>query len=204
MKKLIALTIALLLAGVGCGPVPATPTPPPQTQPAADTTITQPPEQAETTTTVDTPASQTESAAVAPPASGTVKIFFVALNDNGAAGKMIGCGDSVVGVEQAIDPPGTDPLVAALSALLKQKSDYYGGSGLYNSLSASNLQIKKISAVKGVYTVEFTGTMSLGGACDDPRFYNQIMETIQQFPEVKHAEVLINDKKLEDIVSEKG
>ena len=67
-----------------------------------------------------------------------------------------------------------------------------------------NLQIKKISAVNGVYTVELSGAVSLGGSCDDPRFYSQIMETIQQFPTVKKAEVFINGKKLEDVVSEKG
>ncbi|MBI5729152.1 MAG: DUF3298 domain-containing protein [Candidatus Magasanikbacteria bacterium] len=153
------------------------------------------------TPTQPAPAAATEATT---PANSSVKIFFVAMNDNGKSGKLIGCGDSVVGVEQIIDPPESDPLVAALTALFKEKNNYYGESGLYNSLSSSRLRIKKISAVNGAYTIELSGTVSLGGTCDDPRFYSQIMETIGQFPTVKKAEVFINNKKLEDIISGKG
>lgn len=91
----------------------------------------------------------------------------------------------------------------ALSALLAEKNQYYGQSGLYNSLAASNLQVKKITYVNGAYTVKLTGTIGLGGSCDSPRVYSQIMETVLQFPEVKTATVFIDDKKLEDALSTK-
>ncbi len=184
MKKLILLGAGLLLLGAGCGPSriitadPVTPNPPNSSPPVA-----------------------TEAPA---PAASRIKIFFVALSDNGKSGKAIGCGDSIVGVERAVSSPENDLVAAALAALFQEKNAYYGESGLYNSLAGSNLQIKKISAVNGVYTVELSGAVSLGGSCDDPRFYSQIMETIQQFPTVKKAEVFINGKKLEDVVSEKG
>lgn len=56
---------------------------------------------------------------------------------------------------------------------------------------------------QGLAIVRLSGTYLLGGVCDDPRFEAQIKETVAQFPQVKKVQVLINDKPLEEILSEK-
>lgn len=209
MKKFAILSTALLLTGLGCGPYQITTMPPAAPAPVAENTPTTPPPTEQTEVVATPPDAATVMTAPTAPTgvvskTGRAKIFFVAVDDNGKAGKMIGCGDSIVGVENIIDPPGADPLVATLTTLFQVNDDYYGESGLYNSLYDSRLQVKKITAANGLYTVELGGTMSLGGSCDEPRFYSQIMETIQQFGEIKKAEVFINNKKLEDLVSGRG
>ncbi|MCZ7671824.1 MAG: hypothetical protein M5U34_34180 [Chloroflexi bacterium] len=55
----------------------------------------------------------------------SAEIFLIALEDNGQSGQMIGCNDSVVPVEIAIEPTHA-PLTAALEQLLHPESEYYG------------------------------------------------------------------------------
>lgn len=131
-----------------------------------------------------------------------VKIFLIALNDNGTLGKKVGCGDSVVGVDKPI-PPTTAPLKAALDQLLAVKSKNYGQSGLYNSLYQSNLKVDSVSITDNVATIKLSGTTALGGECDDPRFKAQIEETALQFPTVTQADILINNKPIDQVITTK-
>lgn len=133
----------------------------------------------------------------------TVKLYFVALNDNGKAGKMIGCQDSVVAVNRAI-PETSAPLTAALTQLLSIRTQYYGQSGLYNALYQSNLKVAGVSITSGKATINLTGTYALGGVCDGPRFVAQIQETALQFPTVQQVVVFINGKPLDQVLSGKG
>lgn len=136
--------------------------------------------------------------------SNLVKVFYVALEDDGENGKAIGCGDSVIAVHKDI-PATTTPLIAALSLLLNNKNSVVVSSSsvgdLSNALYSSNLKIKNIKMNEGTTTIELSGSLSLGGECDSPRIEAQLVETAMQFAKVKKAEFFINGKSLESVLS---
>ena len=132
----------------------------------------------------------------------TVKIFLIALEDNGQSGTSVGCGDSAVAVTVVISRT-QGVLKAALEELLSIKEQYYGESGLYNALYQSDLQLKSVVIDQGKAIIHLTGTVMLGGVCDSPRFEAQIEETALQFSTVSNVEVFINDIPLEDVLSQK-
>ncbi len=132
-----------------------------------------------------------------------VKIYLIALNDNGKSGKATGCGDSVVAIQRDILPT-TAPLRASLEQLFASKDQYYGQSKLYNALYQSNLLIDYIEVNKGgIASIELAGSYKLGGVCDGPRFVSQIQQTVLQFKTITSANILVNGKPLEQIASEK-
>ena len=109
-----------------------------------------------------------------------VNIFLIALEDNGASGPAVGCGDSAVAVQ--VEIPNTQGVLrAAMEALLSIKTQYYGESGLYNALYQSDLQV--------------------GGECDAPRIQAQLEQTVRQFPTITDVVIYINDKLLQDVLS---
>lgn len=129
-----------------------------------------------------------------------VNIYLIALEDNGISGKLVGCGDSVIPVQVDIQPT-QGVLRAALEALISTKDKYYGESGLYNSLYQSNLQLAGVT-IEGVKAIiHLTGSLILGGVCDNPRVEAQIEETALQFSTVKDVSVFVNDKPLEEVLS---
>ena len=130
-----------------------------------------------------------------------VGIGLIALEDNGASGKAIGCNDSVVLVEQEV-PYTVATLSAALSALLSVDESTHTQSGLYNALANSSLAIDELEIEDGVATLELTGSLSLGGVCDNPRVEAQLEETMLQFETVDEAVILINGEPLEEALSQ--
>lgn len=197
MKRFTLAVVSLLLFGGGCQmPFSKEPTARPLVTKSQEKLV----EQTELAPVEEKPV---EKPAAEPAKTGTIKIFMVALDDNGKSGKVIGCGDSVVPVNVII-PQTTAPLTAAIKELLKVKTQYYGQSGLYNSLFQSNLLVSNVVIVNGVATISLTGTHALGGTCDAPRFEAQLKETALQFPTVKSVEILIDGKKLEDVLSSRG
>jgi spore germination protein GerM len=133
----------------------------------------------------------------------TVKAYFIARNDGGALGPKIGCGDSAVAVNRIL-PYTTSPLTAAMKELLSIHDEFYGQSGLYNALHSSRLQVSSVTLVGGVATIRLTGTTSLGGECDDPRFEAQLKLTALQFATVHVVNVFINAKPLNCVLGGKG
>jgi hypothetical protein len=129
-----------------------------------------------------------------------VKIFLIAMNDNGKSGLVVGCGDSVVPAQVEITPTA-GVLKAALVALLSVKDQNYGQSGLYNALYQSALQVESVSIDSGKASVYLTGTLKMGGECDNPRVQAQLERTVLQFPAVKEAATFINGKPLAEAVS---
>ncbi|MDQ3813956.1 MAG: GerMN domain-containing protein, partial [Armatimonadota bacterium] len=127
-----------------------------------------------------------------------VKLFFVALNDNGKSGRGIGCGDSIIPVRHGVSPTST-PLTSALKSLLAIR--YYGSSRLYNVLSYSRLTVRSVGMSRGTATVRLAGQLVLGGVCDNPRIEAQFKETIHQFPAVRRSRIFINGVRLEDVLS---
>lgn len=170
-------------------PPPPTLAPTPSPTPAASATPTR------RTTPTRTP--------TLAPGTMRVKLFFVALEDNGKSGKKIGCNDSIVAVERII-PTTRTPLTAALKELLSVRARYYDQTGLYNSLYESNLKVDGISIVGGKATIHLSGKVMLGGVCDNPRVEAQIKETALQFSTVKQVAVFVNGVPLEKILSQKG
>ena len=124
-----------------------------------------------------------------------VKIFLVALEDNGQSGPRIGCNDSVVGVTRMITPT-TTPLRASIEELLSIKDRDYGESGFYNALYQSNLQIESLTLENGKATIRLVGQLRSGGVCDDPRIKAQIEYTALQFSTVTQVEIFVNGTRL--------
>ncbi len=127
-----------------------------------------------------------------PPAPGGYSLFLVALGDNGDAGKMIGCGDSLV----RVGTPATN-VTDALNALLAIRTPFYGQSGLDTALSQSTLAVIDASPAR----VDLTGQFMLGGECDNPRAEEQINATVHQFPGYEKTPVFVNGKALHDALS---
>jgi hypothetical protein len=216
--------LAMIIALVGCSPA-ATPTrgivptvtpmviptsPPAPTAevsptatlfviPSVAPTLIPPPM---TTGTPSRPATPTRGPTLAPGMM-RVQIFMVALEDGGKSGKKIGCNDSVVAVERAI-PATQGVLTAALRELFSIREQNYGQSGLYNALYQSDLKVESAAVIAGKATIYLTGTVKLGGACDNPRFEAQIKETALQFSTVQTVAIFINGIAIEKVLSEKG
>ncbi len=136
--------------------------------------------------------------------SAAIQVYLVALEDNGQTGQLIGCGDSLVPVEQSAQAGAAEP-EAALQALLAIKDQYYGQSGLYNALYQSDLQVENVQVDDaGQATIQLTGQVKLGGECDTPRFKSQLEQTALQFPSVQNAAILINGQPMQEVLSSQG
>lgn len=150
---------------------------------------------------VPTEAISTETAAPITPQM--VQVYLIAIDDNGQSGNPVGCGDSAVPIQVQIEPT-QGVLKAALEALLSIKEQYYGQSGLYNALYQSDLKVDSVKISGGKAVVQLSGSMILGGECDNPRVQAQLEQTILQFSTVTQAEIFINGKTLADALSLKG
>ncbi len=217
-------TLLLLFAGalalIGCSQAPVPTTTPTRivilATPEPSATATSVPTAAPTTAPTLVPtaalsATPSRSATPLPTATRTqvalpgtmkVKIFLIAINDNGKAGKKIGCDDSVVPVERTL-PATAGVLTAALKDLLALREQYYGQSGLYNSLYQSKLTLDGVSITNGKANIALTGSLKLGGTCDSPRVAAQIQETALQFPTVQQVAVTLNGVALDKALSQK-
>jgi len=134
----------------------------------------------------------------------SIKIFLIALEDNGSTGKKIGCNDSVIPVLINIEPT-LAVLKASLNELLKLEGQReYGLSGLYNSLYQSHLSIDSLNIVNREAIIKLKGTFTLGGVCDDPRAKAQLEETALQFNTIDRVSIFINDIPLDQLLSGRG
>jgi hypothetical protein len=209
MKRFNLLSLIFVLALASCGtfeiglePVTkATPTNPAATSVVA---VQIPTENVTSTLAVPSLATQvsepTQNLPSATSAPQMVKLFLIALEDNGKAGSMVGCGDSVVSVQTQIQPT-QGVLKAAVETLLANKSQNYGESGLYNALYQSDLHLDKATIVDGEASVDLSGKLQLGGECDNPRVQAQLEQTILQFSTVKKAAITLNGKPLSEALS---
>lgn len=133
-----------------------------------------------------------------PPAGTTrLNIYMIGLN-----GGSVGCGDQVVAVARDV-PKTAAPLTAALNLMLAQKDQNYGQSGLYNALYQSNLKIASITRVGAAWTIRLTGTLTLGGVCDNPRVKAQLEQTALQFSTVASVKYFVNGTPLDSLLSGK-
>lgn len=194
--KIIFLVFAVTVASIGC-------TKSPQLVPNDKTHLQTQTEQTTSTTqqpSTQNPESSSSTPITQPAKESQVKIYLIALNDNGKIGKDFGTGDSLVSVDRTISTPQT-PLKAAFNELLSLKESHYGNSGLYNALYRSNLKLEKATITDGKAEVYLTGSLLLGGIMDNPRVENQLNATALQFSTVKEAQIYINNKTLRDALS---
>jgi hypothetical protein len=133
-----------------------------------------------------------------------VKIYLIAVSDNGVSGKLIGCSDSLVPVEVKIAPT-LGVLRAALNELFKlEGQENYGESGLYNSLYQSHLSIADVAVIDGEARIYLKGSLVLGGVCDNPRVEEQLKAIALQFNTVNSVSIYINGESLAKILNLKG
>ena len=216
----IVLSALLILVSLACGapfaPAPPTASPPPAatqelspTPPLSPTLTPLPPSptlDAPALTFTPLPPSLTPSTVpdtLTPlPKTMRVKIFLIALSDDGASGLPVGCGDSAVPVE--VEVPYTQGVLrAALSRLLEIDGPYYGQSGLYNALYQSELSAGEIAIQDGLAVIQLEGSLLIGGMCDAPRVQAQIEQTALQFSTVQQVAVFVNGVPLHELLSTK-
>ena len=201
--RLRCFVYCLLIVGLiaACSPTSASTAPVPATLPPTSTALpTQvPPTSTPLPTNTAIPAA---SGVTSKPQ--TVLIYLVAIGDNGASGEMIGCGDSLVGIEVAIEPT-TAVLRAALNALFNLSDEMtYGQSGLYNALYLSDLQIESLDIVERQAILRLTGDLVYGGECDIPRIEAQLSALALQFSTVDTVIIYVNDILLSELLDLRG
>jgi spore germination protein GerM len=127
----------------------------------------------------------------------SIKIYLVAVGDEGKTGKKIGCGDSLVAVTRTIKKTAA-PLTAAIRELLQtpQHSGVDGSPKLENFWKGRNLKVRSVSIVNRTATIRLSGSVSVAGVCDEPRIESQIDATARQFPTVKRVKVFIGKQAL--------
>ena len=202
MKTTILLSVILTTLLAGCVTIqftnptslPPAPTlkPPPTSQPPTLAPLP-------TFTPITIPPTKTIASGAT-----NVNIFLVAIGDNGASGKKIGCNDSLVAVEVQIEPTLGVLRAALTKQFTLQGQMYYGSSGLYNSLYQSNLSIESLNIVNREAIIQLKGSLVLGGVCDNPRVKAQLEESALQFSTVDKASVFINGVPLDQLLSGQG
>jgi hypothetical protein len=133
------------------------------------------------------------------PKSQFVKIYLVAVGDDGKTGTKIGCGDSLVAVARTIKKTAA-PLTAAIRQLLLTPQHPEDTPNLENFWKGRSLKIKSVSLVNGAAMIYLSGEVFVAGVCDEPRIKAQIEETARQFPTVKRVKVFIGNRTLADAI----
>lgn len=129
----------------------------------------------------------------------TPSLYYIAVEDNGVSGELIGCGDSLVRTE-GVPAEGSDAVIVAFEALLDNSEREIGQSGLYNALYQSNLSISHWVKNGDTVTVDLSGTVKSGGACDDARIIQQLKKTATVASGANKAVVLIDGTTVEELL----
>ncbi|MEO8691383.1 MAG: GerMN domain-containing protein [Candidatus Saccharimonas sp.] len=152
--------------------------------------------------TVKSTAESSKTAKPAPQAAKDVKLYYVALEDNGKTGQKIGCNDSLVEVDSKSGATSNSTM-GALEALLSNHDEYYGQSGLYNALHLSWLTVVSagLSGDGKTMVVDITGSLSLGGDCDGQRVMSQIEQTARSASGAENIKITINGKPINEAIN---
>jgi hypothetical protein len=128
-----------------------------------------------------------------------VKIYLVALNDNGKMGRKIGCEDSLVPVTRTIRATAA-PLKDAIQELLSTPAETGNNPTLKNFWIGRNLRVKSVSLRRSTATIYLSGEVFVAGVCDEPRIQSQIEETARQFANVKRVKIFLGKRTLADAI----
>ena len=129
----------------------------------------------------------------------TIKIYLVAIGDDGKSGRKIGCGDSLVAITRPIQKTAA-PLTAAIRELLITPEQIGGARRLENFWKGRNLKVTSVSIRNQTATIQLSGEVFVAGVCDVPRIQGQIEETARQIPTVKKVKVFIGKRTLAEAV----
>jgi len=125
----------------------------------------------------------------------SIKIYLVAVGDDGKTGQRIGCGDSLIAVTRTIKKNAA-PLMAAIRELLQTPPHPQDSPKLENFWKGRNLKVRSVSIAKGTATIRLSGQLAVAGVCDEPRIESQLDATARQFPTVKRVKVFIGQQTL--------
>lgn len=129
------------------------------------------------------------------------KIYLIAVGDDGQSGKEIGCDDSVAPVDVAVEVT-IAPLTAALNNLLAIGTRTSAQSELYNALYQSDLAVESVSIRNREAFIRLSGTLTLGGVCDEPRVRAQLRETALEYATVDRVSIFVNGAPLEQVLGQ--
>lgn len=127
-------------------------------------------------------------------------LYYIATEDAGASGSLIGCDDSAVSIKTT-DVTTSNEVKSALEMLLADKNQFYGQSGLYNALYQSNLTYEGSTVENDHITVSLSGDLVLGGECDNPRVKAQLEKTVEDATDASQVSILLNGKPLDEALS---
>jgi spore germination protein GerM len=65
----------------------------------------------------------------------------------------------------------------------------------------SDIQLESATVENGLATINLSGDLELGGACDNPRVEAQIEQTALQFPTVDEVDIFLNGQPLEEVLA---
>jgi hypothetical protein len=157
-------------------------------RPSADRTLTQPTANPDTSQPVNEPSIKGYD----------VQVAYIAIGDEGKAGDLIGCGDSVRYINRTVQ--ATSSIEGALQSLLSDKTER-SQSGLYNALWQSNLTLDAVTVVDRSADVTLSGQMQLSGECDNPRVKAQLESTVRQVSGGEVVNIMLNGRTLDDALS---
>jgi hypothetical protein len=222
LSAVSVLTFSALIILTGCfgPPAPAptstsaapTTTAAATTSPAAPTTAGPTAETSAPVTPPSTAAAPPSSAPASPPPTeqpaptglpeqvAPLTIYYVAIDDNGVSGPLIGCGDSLVATTTA-PVRFTDQVRPSIEALLANKSRDVGLSGLVNALYQSNLSYAGGELTGSTITINLTGQFMLGGVCDIPRAKAQLEYTAMAAAGATSAQLFVNGRPIDEVLS---
>ncbi|WP_183044427.1 GerMN domain-containing protein [Pseudarthrobacter phenanthrenivorans] len=207
---------ALLTLSACFGPPSPAPSPSPTT--SSPTTTATPTATATATASPTSPAATSSPAATPPPSSvpaeptaappapglpeqeAPLTIYYVAIDDGGVSGPLIGCGDSLVATTTA-PVKFTDQVRPSIETLLANKSRDVGLSGLVNVLYQSNLTYMGGELNGSTITIHLHGQFMLGGVCDIPRAKAQLEYTAMTASGATSARVFVNGRPLDEVLS---
>ncbi len=153
-------------------------------------------------TTASAPTTSSAASSSASATTAPLTLYYVATGDDGVSGAKIGCGDSLVATYT--EPVTfTDQLRKSMERLLADDEQFLGQSGLLNALYMSDLEFVAGAIDGDAVTVELTGEVILGGACDAPRVSEQLHQTAETATGAGSSVVLVDGVSLDELMSQK-
>jgi hypothetical protein len=130
-----------------------------------------------------------------------VRVFLIDPKKSDPKGS---CNDKAVPVEVDL-PIATPALEGSLEGLFSLGRDPYDTrTGYYNALHASPLTLGKIERRGAEAVVQLNGYLELDDPCDGARALTQLQETVLQFKEIRHAQLYLEGKPLQDALAGRG
>jgi hypothetical protein len=131
---------------------------------------------------------------------GYYNLYFVAVGDNGQAGKKVGCGDSLVASKRQTV---SDTQISDVYQDLLDIHDYDFTPEQKNALWQSQLTLESADITAGTAFITLKGTIIQSDKkCDAPRIKAQLEELAKQFDGVKSVEITVNSQPLDTVLNQ--